>query len=95
MIGFGGLTTKPSAGGLNLSYHLTPEAWGFGFASEFVAEALAVAFGPLKASHVVGLVRPANPASRRVLEKCGFRFDCEIMLAGAPTMRLVRYPAED
>ncbi|AOO83578.1 GNAT family N-acetyltransferase [Bosea vaviloviae] len=95
LIGFGGLTVKPGVEGLNLSYHLDPTSWGRGFASEFVAEALAVAFGPLRASRVIGLVRPANPASRRVLEKSGFVFEREIMLDGASTQQLARYPQTD
>ncbi|SFI35334.1 Protein N-acetyltransferase, RimJ/RimL family [Bosea sp. OK403] len=95
LIGFGGLTVKPGVEGLNLSYHLDPASWGQGFASEFVAEAMAVAFGPLRAGRVIGLVRPANPASRRVLEKSGFVFEREIMLEGAPTQQLARYPQAD
>ncbi len=61
--------------GLNLSYHLHPENWGQGYASELVTEALRTAFGPLQADRVIGLVRAANPASRRVLERCGFTFE--------------------
>ncbi|RUU94866.1 N-acetyltransferase, partial [Mesorhizobium sp. M7A.T.Ca.TU.009.01.3.1] len=59
-----------------------------GYATELVMEALRTAFGPLRADRVVGLVRPANPASRRVLEKCGFAFEKEVMLRGAPTILL-------
>lgn len=90
LIGFGGVTLRPDAGDLNLSYHLHPDHWGQGFASEIVSEALAVAFGPLGFARVVGLVRAVNPASRRVLEKAGFAFEREIMLHGAPTQMLVR-----
>ena len=85
VIGFGGLTVKDGFDGLNMSYHLDPAFWGHGYASEFAAEALKVAFGPLKAARIVGLVRPANPASRRVLERVGFVAEAEIMLDGAPT----------
>lgn len=55
-------------------------------------EALAVAFGLLQAQRVIGLVRPANPASRRVLERAGFIPEAEIMLDGAPTVLLARTP---
>ncbi|ARP66711.1 N-acetyltransferase [Mesorhizobium sp. WSM1497] len=88
LVGFGGVTVSADFDGLNLSYHLHPASWGHGYATELVTEALRTAFGPLRADRVVGLVRPANPASRRVLEKCGFVFEKEVMLHGAPTIVL-------
>lgn len=86
LVGFGGVTVSADFGGLNLSYHLHPESWGHGYATELVTAALQAAFGPLHADRVIGLARAANPASRRVLEKCGFAFEQEVMLHGAPTM---------
>jgi len=88
LIGFGGLTHMHGFDGLNISYHLDPESWGKGYASEFVAETVAVGFGPLKAHRMIGLVRAANPASRRVLERNGFCFEQEVELDGAPTQLL-------
>lgn len=93
LIGFGGLTHKADFEGLNVSYHLHPDAWGMGYASEVLAEALSVAFDQLEAERVIGLVRPANPASRRVLERVGFVPEGEVLLEGAPTVLLARYPA--
>ncbi|TPN83299.1 GNAT family N-acetyltransferase [Mesorhizobium sp. CU2] len=85
LVGFGGITVSNDFDGLNLSYHLHPDNWGQGYASELVLEALRTAFLTLEAERVIALARPANPASRRVLEKCGFAFDREVMLHGAPT----------
>lgn len=90
IIGFGGVTVTRKPGELNLSYHLEPRHWGHGYASEIVAAALDLAFGELKAPCVIGLVRPANPASRRVLERASFVFETETMLGGAPTQRFIR-----
>ncbi|MBX4997332.1 GNAT family N-acetyltransferase [Rhizobium lentis] len=84
LIGFGGMTVSKEFGCLNLSYHLQPESWGQGYATELVRETLTFAFGDLNADRVIGLVRPVNAASRHILEKCGFRFEREIMLHGAP-----------
>lgn len=84
-VGLGGLTVKAGVEGLNLSYHLHPDHWGKGYATEFARAALKVAFGPLAAPRVVGLVRPANPASRAVLERLGFRYERSLPLHGAPT----------
>jgi ribosomal-protein-alanine N-acetyltransferase len=88
LIGFGGLTHMHGFEGLNISYHLHPESWGKGYASELVAETVAVGFGPLQARRMIGLVRAANPASRRVLERNGFFFERDVELHGAPTQLL-------
>jgi hypothetical protein len=55
-----------------------------------VSEVVAVAFGVLHACRVFGLVRPANPVSRRVLEGNDFCFETEVEYAGGPTQLLVR-----
>lgn len=85
LIGFGGVTVSTEFESLNLSYHLHPDHWGSGYATELVKEALAFAHNDLQAKRIIGLVRPINVASRRVLEKCGFGFEREVMLHGAPT----------
>ncbi len=84
-IGFGGVTVSKEFEGLNLSYHLHPDCWGRGYATELVKEALAFSRDDLHAKRVIGLVRPVNMASRRVLERCGFDFERDVMLHGAPT----------
>jgi len=89
LIGFGGGTVSKEFDGLNLSYHLHPDSWGHGYATELVKEALAFSFNDLHAERVIGLVRSVNAASRHVLEKCGFTFEREVMLHGAPTNLLV------
>ncbi|WFU00723.1 GNAT family N-acetyltransferase [Rhizobium sp. CB3171] len=85
LIGFGGVTVSKEFNGLNLSYHLHPDSWGHGYATELVSDVLSFAFNSLHAEQVIGLVRSANAASRRVLEKSGFAFEREVMLHGAPT----------
>jgi RimJ/RimL family protein N-acetyltransferase len=87
VVGFGGLTWMAPFDALNISYHLHPQVWGRGLASELVREALVMAFEDLKAERVMGLVRPAHPASRRVLEKCSFVYDAPLALRGAPIDR--------
>jgi RimJ/RimL family protein N-acetyltransferase len=60
LIGFGGVTVSKEFDGLNLSYHLHPDSWGYGFATELVREALAFSFNDLRAERVIGLVRSVN-----------------------------------
>lgn len=88
-VGFGGLTLKAGFEGLNLSYHLHPDAWGRGFAREFALEAVVAAW-QLGARRVIGLVRPVNLASRAVLEHAGFALEREVMLQGAPSLLFAR-----
>ena len=85
LIGFGGVTMSKQFDGLNLSYHLQPESWGHGYTTELVRETLTFAFDDLRAYRVIGLVRTVNTASIRILEKCGFDFEREVMLHGAPS----------
>ncbi|WJY21441.1 GNAT family N-acetyltransferase [Fontisubflavum oceani] len=87
-VGLGGLSLKFQYRGINLSYHLLPDLWGQGLASEFVRGALDYAALSLKAQEVYGLVRPANTASTRVLEKAGFIHAAEHMVSGAPMTEL-------
>lgn len=89
-VGFCGLTHRNSMAGLNLSYHLLPSHWGQGHATDLIAALVHVARGyPMANGVVYGLVRPANPASVRVLLKAGFRRAEDMILGGAPTTRFV------
>jgi len=74
IIGWGGLSVDPDEPewGLEVSYAFTPGVWGKGYATELVQASLAYAFGPLSAREVHAFAKPDNPASLRVLEKCGF-----------------------
>ena len=56
---------------LNLGFRLEPAAWGLGYASELGLELLRHAFDELNLTEMFALVRPANSASIRVLEKIG------------------------
>lgn len=68
----------PEARWLELAYHLRPDAWGHGYATEAAAACLQHAFDALGATRVVALIDPHHMASRRVIDKLGFRlFDRE------------------
>lgn len=74
VIGWGGLNVDPFAPGwgIEVTYYFHPMHWGQGYATELVLAALQQAFGTLGLAAVGAFVRPANLASVRVLEKCGF-----------------------
>lgn len=69
-------------GEIELAYRLRRDRWGRGYASEAARAALAHAFGPLALPRVVAAVEPANTASVRVIEKCGFALARRTLMAG-------------
>lgn len=55
-------------------YWLGAEHWGRGLATEAAQALIDAVFSISAATGLEASVHPANPASRRVLEKCGFAF---------------------
>ena len=72
-----------------LAFLLAPSAWGRGIATEACRAALAHARSRHRWSEVIALVRPANAAAMRVLDKLGFAVESEPCLVGEP-VRLYR-----
>jgi [ribosomal protein S5]-alanine N-acetyltransferase len=60
---------------LELAYHFKPPHWGRGFATEAARGCVLYAAETLGATRIIAAVRPDNRASRRVLEKAGFRYE--------------------
>jgi RimJ/RimL family protein N-acetyltransferase len=59
-------------GRLTLGYALAPEVWGKGLATEAALAAIDAGFSLTSAVEALATAHIENPASRRVLEKCGF-----------------------
>ena len=57
-----------------IGYWLGVPFWGHGYATEAARAMIDHAFGDLGYDAVAGGARVSNPASRRVLEKCGFQW---------------------
>jgi RimJ/RimL family protein N-acetyltransferase len=57
-----------------IGYWLGIPFWGKGYATEAARALIDHAFGDLDCEVLVGGARVSNPASRRVLEKCGFQW---------------------
>jgi RimJ/RimL family protein N-acetyltransferase len=60
---------------LGLIYHVVPDAWGRGFATEMAEAALQVAFDVLSVPSVASWTLPSNLPSRRVMERCGMKHE--------------------
>lgn len=63
---------EPLARTTEVGYGLMPEWFGRGFATEMLRHTVGVLPRPQRDRWLVGVVHPANAASLRVLEKCGF-----------------------
>ena len=57
-----------------LGYWLGVPFWGQGYATEAARAVIDHAFADLGYEHLLAGARVSNPASRRVLEKCGFQW---------------------
>jgi RimJ/RimL family protein N-acetyltransferase len=60
--------------GPEVGYWVGVPYWGRGFATEAVRALIDHAFGDLEHDTLISGARVNNPASRRVLEKCGFQW---------------------
>ena len=72
VIGACGIMTQESAP--ELGYWLGVEHWGKGYATEALHAVIDYAFTDLGHDALQAGARVTNPASRRVLEKCGFQW---------------------
>src|SRR5262249_28637235 len=74
VIGWGGLSVDPfdPGWGIEVSYFFHPAYWGRGYATELVRAAVRHGFDTLSLDAIGAFVRPANTASARVRDKCGF-----------------------
>jgi RimJ/RimL family protein N-acetyltransferase len=72
LIGMSGL--DPRTDGAELGYWLGVPFWGCGYATEAVRAVIDYAFSELGHELLQSGARVSNPASRRVLEKCGFQW---------------------
>jgi RimJ/RimL family protein N-acetyltransferase len=74
-IGFGGLSYRLYGDELrlNLGYRFDKDAWGNGYATGLSQYSIAYAFSVMNRDKIFAIVRPANAASIRVLEKCNMK----------------------
>jgi len=75
LLGQCGLRHVEEARDVEVLYLLNKTVWGRGLATEAAGAALDFGFQTLGLERIIGLVRPENIASRRVLEKLGLRFE--------------------
>jgi len=76
IVGWGGLKLDLIAPewGIEVSYFIHQSCGGRGYATELVRASLKHGFEDRAQPKIGAFARPQNPASIRVLEKCGFKF---------------------
>ncbi len=72
--GWAGLFPLDDTQEIELAYRLAKSSWGRGIATEAARPLLAYGFDELRLDPIVAVTAPENRASRRVLEKLGFRY---------------------
>jgi RimJ/RimL family protein N-acetyltransferase len=72
LIGMIGIEASPEDGRPHLGYWLGAPHWGKGYATEAARALVDAWFAYTEAAALTSAARIVNPASRRVLEKCGF-----------------------
>jgi RimJ/RimL family protein N-acetyltransferase len=84
--GRGGLrhATVEGRAEVEVGYGLLPEFWGRGLATELARESVRAGFVKLHRPDLVSFTLPTNGASRRVMEKVGFRYERDIVHADLP-----------
>jgi RimJ/RimL family protein N-acetyltransferase len=83
LIGYCGIELYEGGPDVELGFCFARSAWGRGYATEAARAWLNYGFGALGFARVIGVVKPANTASHRVLEKVGMTKAGPIQLAGS------------
>ena len=85
-IGRGGLrrVTVEDREEVEVGYAFRPEFWGRGYATELARESVRLGFTQLKLPALVSFTQMTNLASRRVMEKTGFRYERDFTYANTP-----------
>ena len=71
--GFAAIDEKNNSA--EVGYVLAPDYWGFGYAPEALREILRVGFETLGFNRIEARYMTGNEKSRRVMEKCGMKFE--------------------
>ena len=69
---------------VELGYALMPQFWGRGLAVEIGEKALSIAFDLFNYPSVICYALTGNKRSRRVMEKLGFSFERNVLIADKP-----------
>lgn len=86
MIGSAGIQPLAETDEIEVGYSIIKEFWGRGLGTEAAMGWLAFGFGNAGLSRIVAVADEENTASRRVMEKCGMRFERNAFHYGRPVV---------
>jgi RimJ/RimL family protein N-acetyltransferase len=92
LVGWGGFKGPPREGAVEIGYEIAAARQGRGLATEAATAMLAEAFADPAVERVLAHTLPVRNASNHILEKCGFRFEGEVLVRGIQVWRYCRYP---
>ncbi|MEH1870883.1 GNAT family N-acetyltransferase [Nostoc sp.] len=75
LIGHCGLNFLPNSPEVEVLYRLDEAYWNQGIASEAAKASLRYGFEKVKLDRIVAITLPEHTASRRVMEKCGLKYE--------------------
>lgn len=78
LVGFSGLKFLEDLQEVDIGYRFLPDCWGKGYATESARMLMRQGANEFGITRIIGLVRPENGASARVLEKVGLAFEREV-----------------
>ena len=82
LVGFSGLKFLDDLQEVDIGYRFLPNCWGKGYATESARALMRHGTMELGIERIIGLVRPENTASARVLSKLGLAFERDVCLDG-------------
>ena len=74
LLGRCGLNNITETSEVEVDFVIAPDYWRNGYATEAAKAALNYGFENLKLNRIIGLAKPENTASRRVIEKIGMQY---------------------
>jgi RimJ/RimL family protein N-acetyltransferase len=80
---------------VEVAWAVMPARWGEGLATELARVSVRLAFERLELAELVAITLPDNTASRRVMEKSGFRYDRDIVHVGLDHVLYLQHPPAD
>jgi RimJ/RimL family protein N-acetyltransferase len=93
-VGICGLLKRDGLDDVDVGFAFLQRHWNRGYAAEAAAASLAYGYGALGLPRIVGIVKPGNRGSQRVLEKIGMVFERTVTLPGLSSEDWLYVPAD-
>jgi ribosomal-protein-alanine N-acetyltransferase len=90
LMGHCGLNTVTEMDQVEVMYALGKEYWGRGYATEAAQASVEWGFANLEIDEIIGLAKTDNPASQKVLVKCGLEEVDRVHLWGLDLVKFLR-----